>query len=104
MAASRTNGWKGPRAFAPTRSIQAIADFLSHIVHIHVEAEIFHELGSAESARVLLTVLLDLCLLAKADWPADPKQNIADLWEKLADERGADHLVHKGAALQFTDS
>lgn len=100
MSSIKPRKWEGPSAPAPsTRAIREMAEFLSNIVHIHVEPQIFLELGSAESARVLLTVLMDLCLLANADWPADPTKRIASLWERLADERGAEHIVHSGAAL-----
>ena len=100
MSPKKPRNWEGPSAPAPaTLAIREMADFLSNIVHIHVDAQSFLELGSAESTRVLLTVLMDLCLLSRAGWPARPTENIPGLWERLADERGAEHIVHSGASL-----
>jgi hypothetical protein len=96
MTSRKSRSWEGGSAPAPTRSIQAIAEFLSSVVHVHVDPSIFHALGSAESAWMLLAVLLDLCLLAKANWPVDPRERLPGLWEELGPESGAELVLQTG--------
>lgn len=95
----KPRSWEGASAPTSTRSIRTIAEFLSTVVHVHVDAEILQGIGSVDSVRVLLTVLMDLCLLAKSDWPVDPSECLASLWKRLADESGTEHSVHTGASL-----
>lgn len=97
--ASKKKVWEGTKAPTCSRSIQRIAEFLSTIVHIQVDAEILHDFRSAESARVLLTVLMDLCLLAQSEWPRNPLHSITGLWEQIGNNNGRDNLVYAGLPL-----